>query len=53
MSQVDQDPVWTTISELLYLFTYKPTLAISRDPKLVRHDSGSKVLEKNRKKYQL
>ena len=32
-----------------YFLTYKPTLAISRDPKLVRHDSGSKVLEKNRK----
>ena len=35
--------------EVPYLFTYKPTLAISRDPKLVRHDSGSKILEKNRK----
>ena len=32
-----------------YLFTYKPSLAISRDPKLVRHDSGRKLSEKNRK----
>ena len=40
--------VWI-FSGIPYLFTHKPTLAISRDPKLVRHDSGSKVLEKNQK----
>ena len=34
---------------LPYLFDYKPTLAISRDPKLVRHDSRRKLYEKNRK----
>ena len=32
-----------------YLFTYKPTLAISRVPKLVRHDSRRNLSEKNRK----
>ena len=36
-----------------YLFTYKPSLAISRDPKLVRHDSGRKLSEKNRHKQLL
>ena len=38
-----------TSYKLSYLFTHKPTLAISRDPKLVRHDSGWNVLGKNQK----
>ena len=31
---------------LPYLFTYKPSLAISRDPKLNRHNNGLKLLKK-------
>jgi len=38
---------------LPYLLTYKPSLAISRDHKPVRHDSGQKLSEKKLEKYQL
>ena len=34
-------------TRLPYLFTYKPSLAISRDPKLKRHDDGWEILNRN------
>ena len=37
------------LANIPYLFVYEPSLAIRQDPKLVRHDSGQKLTEKNRK----
>ena len=36
-----------TSYKLSYLFTHKPTLAISRDPKLKRYDDGRELSKKN------
>jgi len=49
MVKSDNEVLLSRVMHVPYLFTSKPSLAISRDPKLVRHDSGRKLSEKKRK----
>ena len=38
--------VYYNQQDIPYLFTYKPSLAIRRDPKLVKQDSGQEITNK-------